>query len=192
MGATAWQRIVSVMLVTVLVVVTLALDRGRHAPVAGYGPIPQPGATGPAAGSGLAIGDPAPNFLLLDTDDDIVELAGLRGQSVVLNFWTTWCLACPADLAVLQDLSAQADDGLHVIGIDAAEPAGRVQAATERHGVDYRMLLDRDGSVAAAYGVTGYPVTVLVDAEGVIQRIEDGPVNIDALRSAIDALAAGQ
>ncbi len=32
----------------------------------------------------------APDFMLTDLNGDEVSLSGLRGQAVLLNFWTTW------------------------------------------------------------------------------------------------------
>jgi len=186
------QWIVLTVLVAGLVAGAVWLDRDRHAPVAGYGPIPQPGATLATPGSSLAIGEPAPNFRLLDTEGNVVELSRRRGRPVLIHFWTTWCLDCAVDLPVLQDLSGHYGDYLQVLGIGVGEPAGRVEAAAGRHGANYTMLLDRDGSVAAAYGVTAYPVTVVIDAGGVVRAIHEGPVDIGGLQGQIEALGAGQ
>ena len=37
-----------------------------------------------------AKGAQAPDFTLTDLDGDEVSLSDLRGQPVLLNFWTTW------------------------------------------------------------------------------------------------------
>lgn len=190
-GTTRAPGFLVIILVIVLVAGALWADRNRHDPVAGYGPIPQPGmssVSGP--GPGLQVGDLAPNFRLLGTDGDIVELASLRGQPVLIHFWTTWCLDCAADLPLMQDLSARYGEAVQVIGIDAGEPAARVDESAERHGVTYQVLLDRDEAVAAAYGVSIYPTTILIDADGVLHSIQAGPVAIDEVETGIDAMAA--
>lgn len=181
------HRIVLVALVIVLVSGALWLDRDRHQPMAGYGVIPQPGAAS-VLESGLAVGDPAPNFRLLGADGEIVERSGLLGQPVLVHFWTTWCLDCAVELPAMQSLSDRYGDGLRVIGIDVGEPAGRVEAAAERHGARYPMLLDRDEEVSRAYGVTTYPATILIDAAGAIVSIHSEPVTAEELEDRIDAL----
>jgi peroxiredoxin len=186
------QRVALIAVVIALVASAFWLDRNRPAPVAGYGPILQPGGVTVVTGSGLAVGELAPDFRLRTTDGEIVELSSLRGQPVVLHFWTTWCLDCAADLPALQELAGAEGDGVTVLGIDVGEPAGRVQDAAARHGAGYPMLLDRDEAVAAAYGATAYPATVLVDASGVVQAIHQGPISPDELRSQVDDLGAGQ
>jgi len=186
------QRIVLVALVTLLVTGALWADRGRHDPVAGYGVIPQPGAMSVAAlESGLDVGNLAPNFRLLDVDGEIVELSDLRGQPVLVHFWTTWCLDCAVDLPMMQELTVQYGDGLHVIGIDVGETAGRVDAAAERHGARYPMLLDRDEEVSRAYGVTTYPATVVIDPEGVVVSIQAGTATSDEVRNQVEAVIGG-
>jgi len=186
-------RIVVIALVVTLVVGALWLDRDRHEPVAGYGVIPQSGETSALmGGSGLNAGDPAPNFRLLAADSEIVELASLRGQPVVLHFWTTWCLDCAAELPVLQDLSGRYGDRLHVIGIDVGETAGRVRTTAARNGARYPMLLDRDEEISRAYGVTTWPVTIMIDANGIVSGIQSGPFVAGELENQIDALVAGQ
>lgn len=182
------QRIVLVALVILLVTGALWADRGRHHPVAGYGVIPQPGEASAVLESGLDAGDPALNFRLLDTDGEIVELSSLRGRPALIHFWTTWCLDCAVDLPVLQELAVQYGEGIEVIGIAVGEPAGRIEAAAGRHGARYRMLLDRDEEVSRAYGVTTYPVTYVIDADGVIVGIQVGPVAADELRNQVETV----
>lgn len=184
--------IVTISLVILLGAGALWADRGRHDPVAGYGPIPQPGEASVALESGLDAGDPAPNFRLLGTDGEIVELSSLRGQPVLLHFWTTWCLDCAAEIPVIQDLSEQNGEGLQVIGIDVGEPPGRVEKAADRHGATYPILLDRDETVAAAYGISTYPATITIDADGVVVGIQAGPVAADELRNQIELVAVSQ
>lgn len=186
------SHIVPIVLVILLVAGALWADRGRHNPVAGYGPIPQPGTVLVVPDSALDVGDLAPNFRLLDTAGEIVELSSLRGRPVLLHFWTTWCLECAVDLPVMQDLSGQYGEDLQVIGVDVGEPAGRVDAAAERHGARYPMLLDRDELVARAYGVSTYPATFVIDAEGVIVSTQAGAVTIEEVRNQVEPLGIGQ
>jgi len=177
-----WLAVTGVVLV--LVAGALWVDRDRHAPVAGYGIVPQPGASAVSLAAGLEVGDVAPNFRLLAAAGEIVELAGLRGEPVVLHFTTTWCLECASQVPGLQQL---ADEGAQVLGIDVSESAGRVSAAADRAGATYPMLLDTDSEVAHHYGYWEYPVTVVLDAEGVIVAIHVGQVEVKEIAADLDA-----
>jgi hypothetical protein len=54
------------------------------------------------------------------------------------------------------------------------------------------MLLDRDEEVSRAYGVTTWPVTIMIDANGIVSGIQSGPFVAGELENQIDALVAGQ
>ena len=175
-----------IVLVAVFALGALWADRDLHDPVAGYGIIPQPGETSvPVPESGWQAGDPAPNFRLLSTEGTVVELADVRGTPVVLHFWTTWCLECASQMPTLQQHSA--DDGVRVFGIDVGETPGRVEEAASRNHITYEMLLDRDQEVAHYYGAWTYPVTIVIDANGVISAFLTGQVSADELQRHIEA-----
>lgn len=183
------NRLGTIALLIALVTGALLLDHGRHEPVAGFGIIPQPGAAGiPASPSALAGGDPAPNFRLRNTEGDIVELTGLRGQPVLIHFWTTWCLECAVEIPTLRRHAEAHAGNLHVVGIDVGESAGRVEQAANALDATYPMLLDREMEVARYYGVQDYPATVTIDANGTIVSIEFGPVSAGDLDARVNAL----
>lgn len=46
----------------------------------------------------------APDIQFTTTDDRILRLSDLRGKTVVLNFFATWCPACRAELPYLTAL----------------------------------------------------------------------------------------
>lgn len=178
-------RVGMIVLVAVLALGAIWADRDLHDPVAGYGIIPQPDATSvPAPESGWQAGDLAPNFRLLSSDGNVVELADLRGTPVVLHFWTTWCLECASQMPTLQHHAD--DEGVRMFGIDVGETPGRVNEAASRNHATYEMLLDRDQEVAHYYGAWTYPVTIVIDANGVISAFLTGQVSADELQRQID------
>lgn len=165
-------------------VLALLLDRSLAEPVAHLGIIPQPGATTDALPAvELEVGSVAPNFVLKGIDGDLVELADLRGAPVVLQFGTSWCIACTAEMPGLQELADARRGQLHVLGIDVGEGRDRARTAAEDHGVTYPLLLDREEEVAHHYGFWSYPVTVVIDAEGTIVAIHGGPVSREELEA---------
>jgi peroxiredoxin len=181
-------RLGTIALVIALVAAAIWLDRDLGDPVAGYGIVPQPGASEVAVlQSALTVGDLVPNFRLLATDGEVVELAELRGQPVLVQFWTTWCLECTNGIPVLQQLSEGYANRVLVLGIDIGEGAGRVDRAASDHGGRYPMLLDADEEVSRHYGAYDLPVTIVIDADGVISSIESGPTTAGSLQERLDA-----
>jgi peroxiredoxin len=45
--------------------------------------------------------------------------------------------------------------------------------------------MDSEGTVARAYGVTGYPRTYVIDAEGTVRKIFTGMVSRERLEAAL-------
>jgi hypothetical protein len=53
-----------------------------------------------------------------------------------------------------------------VIGINVREPASRVSRYLQSTGLDLPVVLDAQGRLAQQWGVTVYPTTVLIGADG--------------------------
>ena len=64
--------------------------------------------------------------------------------------------------------------GLVVLGINVKDKASDAQTYIDRLYLDFPILLDADGKVAAAYLVAELPYSYFIDREGVIQRIYIG------------------
>jgi len=125
---------------------------------------------------------PAPDFSLQDLQEKTFKLSGQLGKPVVLFFGTTWCPACRAEIPSYSAIYEKyARRGLQVIYIDINEPAEKVARFAKSYSFPYRVLLDRDGSVANDYNIVGVPTLVLIDKEGNIitmsHRTADLPLN---------------
>jgi len=124
----------------------------------------------------------APDFSLQDLQEKTFKLSGQLGKPVVLFFGTTWCPSCRAEIPSYSAIYEKyARRGLQVIYIDINEPAEKVARFAKNHSFPYRVLLDRDGSVANDYNIVGVPTLVLIDKEGNVitmsHRTADLPLN---------------
>ncbi|MHB0889582.1 TlpA family protein disulfide reductase [Acidithiobacillus sp.] len=103
-----------------------------------------------------------------------VSLARFRGRVLLVNFWSTSCPGCIAeipDLVALQQHFAGAP--FTVIGIAmAGDEETQVAALAARLGMDYPLLMDPQGKAAQAFGsVNLTPTSFLVDAHGhIVER----------------------
>ncbi len=60
---------------------------------------------------------PAGDFLLPTLDGRKVRLSDFRGQAVLINFWTTWCTACLAEIPALIELQKRHGERLAILGV---------------------------------------------------------------------------
>ena len=121
------------------------------------------------------IGKPAPEFTLSTLDGEEVTLSDLKGQTVVLDFWATWCPPCVESLPHLGKLYRESDqDELAVFAVNVSEDSQTIKAFLETNDIDVPVLLDRDNEVAESYFVGSIPQTVIVGPDGVVQRVYVG------------------
>ncbi|HKP17540.1 MAG TPA: TlpA disulfide reductase family protein [Gaiellaceae bacterium] len=127
---------------------------------------------------------PAPNFTLprLDADGHL-QLASLRGQAVVLNFWASWCNPCKQEAPELQAAAQRwAGKDVVVLGIDAQDFSGDAKSFMRKYKVRYPVVRDGSGQVVGKYGVEGFPETFFVDRQGrIVGDHVQGPVSRDVL-----------
>lgn len=135
------------------------------------------------------VGFLAPDFSLMTTDGDRVQLSALRGQPVVLNFWATWCPPCREEMPALEALWQRHNRGeVLILGIDQGESAATVERfARNTVQTSFPLLLDIRREIGAEYNVRALPTTFFIDAEGRIQEIKvGGPLNLATLVGSVD------
>lgn len=112
-----------------------------------------------------------------------VHLSDYRGQTVVLNFWGTWCPPCVREIPELVELQPQLEAlGATVLGpaIDSGS-SENIQRFLEDYGVNYPIVKGRNDVAVGDFGAMGYPFTLLIDADGVIRKRYLGPQTAEGL-----------
>jgi len=134
------------------------------------------------------VGKPAPNFVLMGIDGELVRLEEFRGQPVFLNFWATWCQPCIVEHPVLRAGAKRYEGRVQFLGVVYHDEVEKIQAFLDSRGEWGPTLLDEDGSVAVAYGVYGAPETFFIDRDGIIVEKFTGPLYPEFLRRKLDSL----
>ena len=131
---------------------------------------------------GTEVGQYAPPFALSDLEGRTISLESLRGRVVLLNFWSTLCAPCIAEMPSLSRMSsALRDKGLQVlsVAIDASDKPVREYA--RKNAIPFTVLLDKDKAVFFDdYAGPSLPATYLLDRNGVIVDTFIGPQAWDA------------
>ncbi|MDA8192912.1 MAG: TlpA disulfide reductase family protein [Thermaerobacter sp.] len=153
-----------------------AIHRPQHvaATVSTSPAAPSSASAVPQAPSGLQPGDLAPNFTLKTTTGQTVSLASLRGHPVWLNFWATWCTWCQKEIPIVEKFQTAYHGKLDIYGVDVQEPVSKVTPYMVQKKMNYPVLLDSQGAVAAGYGVQGLPTSAFISPTGKIVYIYVG------------------
>ena len=98
-----------------------------------------------------------------------IDLAKLRGHTVVLNLWATWCAPCvqelPSLLAMHRDLP-----NVTVIAVSMDEDDGLYRQFLQRHQIDFVTVRDPSQRINAMYGTVQIPETYVIDKNGILRR----------------------
>lgn len=124
------------------------------------------------------IGDLAPDLALPDVDGRPRRLSEWQGRVRLLNFWASWCGPCIEEMPLLDAFAAaQPADGTQVIGI-ALDDLDAVRTFLTRVPVRYPTLVEAAGSTDSSVRLGNtravLPFSVLIDAEGRVQRLRVG------------------
>jgi len=148
----------------------------------------------------LAIGQDAPDFTLVNQDNEPVTLSDLRGTPVVLVFYTfDFSGICTAELCEIRDsYSDWLGTGAHVFGISRDSRFAHT-AFKQAENIQHPLLADLKGEVARSYGTwneglgAAERLTVVVDKAGKIAYHQQNPIPeardhspvLDAIKSAL-------
>jgi peroxiredoxin len=148
----------------------------------------------PTSASPVAVGKPAPDWALSGLDGKPVRLSDFRGKKgVLLVFFATWCPYCMEEVPSLIAFQNKYKDAkVELIAVDIGQPANVVKSFAEARKVNYRLVLDMDEKVATAYGVTGIPTNIAIDAAGTIRYMDNPfPRDVDALVKQLEPASGG-
>lgn len=121
---------------------------------------------------------------LEDQDGNLVSTSTFVGEPLIVNFWFTTCEPCRREFPVLVAADARHPD-LRFIGVNLVDTSETALAFAAAYGTRFELFFDRDGRLTSAMGVATAPVTLLVDAGGVVRRQLTGEVTAESLERAI-------
>lgn len=130
----------------------------------------------------IDIGKEAPNFTLNTLEGETVSLEDYRGKTVLINFWATDCPYCVKEMPDLNKLYINhKDEDFEVLAINVGESEADVKAYLNGTDYQFTILLDSKANTAISYMVTGIPMSVMIDEEGIIRAIKIGLMSYDVM-----------
>lgn len=116
-------------------------------------------------------GTEAPDFQLKTPDGASFSLSSLRGKTVVLDFWASWCPDCRRDAPeVVRLYKTYRSDKLEFVGVSMDTDVAAWRKAIGHYGITYPQVSElrkfRETDIAKAYGVNWIPSMVVVGPDG--------------------------
>jgi len=145
--------------------------------------------TKPATSDIPEVGAIASNFTLLDLNGAKVHLDDYRGKVVLLNFWATWCPPCQQEIPMFVEVYEELkDQDFVILAVSMGESKEKVSSFVAEKGMTFPVLLDSNKHVARRYLVRAIPTSVVIDRDGVVQRIVVGTMHESQLRAELKDL----
>jgi thiol-disulfide isomerase/thioredoxin len=120
--------------------------------------------------------------------------AELRGQVVLVDFWTLTCINWLRTEPYVRAWSqAYQNDGLVVIGVHTPEfsfehKIDLVRQATKERGIDYPVAVDNDYEIWRAFDNHYWPALYFIDAEGIVRGHHFGEGHYEQVERVIQRL----
>ena len=128
----------------------------------------------------------APDFALKDAKGNLVKLSDLRGEKVILNFWTSWNDISLEEVSILNDY-APTNKNLSVLALNNQEMVEVIKPISDKNP-NVTVLLDEEGFVGELYGISVLPFTIFIDENGFIVDKVIGPMTFGKINELVNKL----
>ncbi|MSV60203.1 MAG: redoxin family protein [Actinobacteria bacterium] len=177
------------LLLTILAVAVVSVgggwllsDRGNDAP-SDVGTVtlsPSLTIADPTIGTNVpAAGKLFPSISLKNLSGEDVDFSALRGKPMVVNFWFSTCEPCKREFPALLAAAASTKGNVSFVGVNPQDTAVAAQDFVKEYASesnDFIYVRDPNGELLTQLGVGTFPMTLFVDAGGVIVSQHAGEI----------------
>nr|WP_113868471.1 TlpA disulfide reductase family protein [Brenneria salicis]NMN92035.1 thiol-disulfide isomerase/thioredoxin [Brenneria salicis ATCC 15712 = DSM 30166]RBP59492.1 thiol-disulfide isomerase/thioredoxin [Brenneria salicis ATCC 15712 = DSM 30166]RLM29441.1 thioredoxin [Brenneria salicis ATCC 15712 = DSM 30166] len=139
----------------------------------------------------VSVGAQAPALAVYDTAGQPIDLSRWQGKSVYLNFWSSGCAGCLAEMGTLEKLSKDYGDKVVVVAVNTDPDGVDISRLLAEQRITYPVVRDQLGITKERYKVIGTPTSFVIDANGKVTQQHQGMRNEAQLASLFEQLSRG-
>lgn len=136
----------------------------------------------------------APNITLEDVNGNTVQLDDLKGQVLVLNFWSSQCNPCKTEMPDMQKAFENYQGEVEFVMINVLDAMydtkETANAYIQENAYSLPIYFDVQYNAIQTYGVNSFPTTYIIDQNGYLYGRAVGILSYNALSEALDDLLA--
>ena len=129
----------------------------------------------------------APDFTVLDWNGNNVKLSDYAGKPIVLNFWATWCTYCKQEMPEFDKAAKNLPD-VQFIMLNTNDTMSTAKKYVESQGFEFDVLFDTTNIASHIYGVSAFPTTFFISADGSEIYYISGMLSYDTLLHGISLI----
>lgn len=127
--------------------------------------------------TGFALGNQMPDLTVTTAEGETFVLSELLRQKkmVVLNFWYADCIWCVREFPVMEASYQKFKQDVEILALNPFDSSDQIASFQQDHSLSFPMAsCNRD--LTLAFGISGYPTSVVIDREGKICLIHPGAI----------------
>ena len=130
----------------------------------------------------------APDFTVLDWDGNEVKFSDYLGKPIVLNFWAHWCGPCQMEMPEFNAAYERLGGEVTFLMVHEGAAVDDGKDKVTEGGYTFPVVFDVDSSAGNLYGITAFPTTFFIDADGHLQAYYMGAMDADLLQQGLDLI----
>ena len=136
----------------------------------------------------LLLGSQLPAIKLETVEGQEVSTQSLLNKPLIINVWYSTCEPCRRELPALANADTQYRNLVRFVGVNIKDSATVAREFAAQYGVEFELLLDKNGLFISQLGIATAPVTLAIDQQGVIVGQKAGEISASELDELVKEL----
>lgn len=127
------------------------------------------------------------NYEFKNSDGKSIRLADYEGKYIILNFTTTWCTYCKAEIPIYEEFSKNEEVKCFYVMSDLVEKnKGDIEQFLKDNNLNIEVIKDDEGVLFYYCQIQGYPTTYVISPDGKFVVYYAGAMNLDSFNRLLD------